>query len=240
MRNLLYFSRSVFFNFFLILWTMVWGITLLPLLFIKETRCLYKSAKLWAKGVCFLLAKICNIRIKVLGMENIPLSSCIVASKHQSALDIIILSLSIQNPVFIMKSSLLYLPIIGNFSKKTGMIAINRSGGASSLKKMIKDVLSALSRGKSVIIFPEGTRTAPGAKTKYHNGILAIYQAAKCPVLPVALNTGTCWKRNSFIKTPGVVTVKFLPVLSNIEKELFMPKLQEQIEHESNLLLLKK
>jgi 1-acyl-sn-glycerol-3-phosphate acyltransferase len=238
MKNLLYFSRSVLFNLLLISWTIFLGGIFFPLLLIPGAKFLFRLAKFWAKGICFLLLKICKIKINIQGMENIPLNYCIVASKHQSALDIILLIAVLKNPVFIMKESLLYLPVIGNFGKKMGMIAINRKGGASSLKKMLKSVVEALNNDRSVIIFPEGTRTAPGANTKYHSGILAIYQAAKSQVLPVALNTGICWKRNSFIKLPGVVTVKFLPAIPNdIAKELFMARLQEEIESESRLLL---
>lgn len=238
MQKLLYFIRSVLFNIVLISWTILLGIIFMPLLITPGTKILVLVAKFWARGICFFLKKICKIKIKIMGMENIPLDNCIVASKHQSALDIILLIASLKNPVFIMKASLLYLPIIGNYGKKMGMIAINRQGGASSLKKMIKSVAVALKNDKSVIIFPEGTRTAPGTKVKYHSGILAIYQACKTSVLPVALNTGICWKRNSFIKTPGIVTIKFLPVIPNdLAKELFMPRLQEEIERESNLLL---
>lgn len=238
MLSTLYFIRSIIFNIILICWTIFLGVIFIPLLFLPESRLLDKVIKFWAKGICFFLKVICNVEIKNSGMQNIPLTNCIVASKHQSALDIILLVASIKNPVFIMKSSLLYLPVIGNYAKKMGMIAINRLAGATALKKMIKSVQLALKNNKSVIIFPEGTRTKPGAKTKYHSGILAIYQASKYPVLPVALNTGLCWKRNSFIKTPGIVTIKFLPILpNNIEKDLFMIKLYEEIEHESNLLL---
>lgn len=238
MKKNIYIFRSILFNLILFIWTILLGIIFIPVLFIPKKKLLIKVSKLWAKGICFFLKKICKIKIRFIGIENIPTGDFIVASKHQSALDIVLLIRYLKNPVFVMKSSLLYLPIIGNYGKKMGMIPVNRRGGASSLKKMIKDVILAIQDKKSVIIFPEGTRTAPRAKVKYHTGILAIYQAAKCPVLPVALNTGICWKRNSFIKLPGEVVIKFLPIIPNdVPKEIFMPKLQEEIEKESNLLL---
>ena len=133
---------------------------------------------------------------------------------------------------------MLNIPIFGFYVKKCGMIAIDRGGGIKSLKFMLNEAKEKIAQGRSIVIFPEGTRTAPGEKKDYTPGIVAFYNLPNISVVPVALNTGLFWGKNSFIKKPGTYTIAFLPPIeTNLPKDQFLQVLQQQIDQKSLELL---
>ncbi len=192
----------------------------------------------WALGTKYLLAYVCNLHMEVRGQENISYDQpFIIASKHQSALETIMFWLLIKKPIYILKYELLYLPIYGIYLYKMGMIFVKRSEGGNALRKMLKDIKVATNNGGSLIIFPEGTRVAPGSHVGYKPGIAAMYTNNNLKVVPVALNTGLYWPRNSFMKKPGKYIIQFLPpIMPGMFKKDFMDKLESEIESTSNLL----
>ena len=120
------------------------------------------------------------------------------------------------------------------------MVAINRSGGTKTMRKMLEDVKVRLKEGKSIIIFPEGTRKEPGSNPDYKTGFIGIYKNTKKKILPVALNSGLCWSKKSWILKTGNITIKFLPMIEeNLDKIEVLKKVQGSIETESNKLLMK-
>ena len=190
--------KSILFYFFLYIWTIFLGIIFVPFLFLQKEK-LYKPAYLWIKGIFFLLRIMCNITYKVQGNNNIPNSNgLIIASKHQSAFETLLLFSMFQKAIFIHKYELFFIPIFGLYLKKISMVAINRLGKSSALKKMINDSKKKISEDHSLIIFPEGTRKIPGEKPDYKPGVAGIYKELNCDVLPVALNSGLYWPKNSF------------------------------------------
>ena len=128
----------------------------------------------------------------------------IYAVKHQSAWETIILSWLLHAPAFVLKVEL-RLPIIGLFFIKTGCIPVDRAGGMRALRKMRSAALELAAQGRSMLIFPQGTRVMPGANKPYEIGVFALYQSTGLPVVPVALNSGVVWPRNSWLKYPGTV-----------------------------------
>ena len=230
--------KSILFYFFLYIWTIFLGIIFVPFLFLKKEK-LYKPAYLWIKGILFLLRIMCNITYKVQGNNNIPNSNgLIIASKHQSAFETLLLFSMFQKAIFIHKYELFFIPIFGLYLKKISMVAINRLGKSSALKKMINDSKKKISEDHSLIIFPEGTRKIPGEKPDYKPGVAGIYKELNCDVLPVALNSGLYWPKNSFAIKPGEIIIEFLPIIKKgLDKKDFIEKLEKIIENKTASLI---
>ncbi len=161
----------------------------------------------------FLVRGVLGIRTRVVGVENIPDEAVVVLSKHQSAWETVALQQWFPRMVFVLKKELLLLPFLGWAFKAIGMIAIDRKAGMDALAQVSDQGTALLRRGISVIIFPEGTRVAPGQKKRYKPGGAHLAVQAKAKVVPVAHNAGEVWQRNAFIKQPGTVTISFGPAI---------------------------
>lgn len=159
----------------------------------------------WARSMLWWLKVTCNIRHEVTGLENIPDSPTIILSKHQSAWETLAFQAIFPTQVYVLKRELLWIPIFGWGLAMSSPIAIDRSAGREALKKLVANGQARLNRGFWVVIFPEGTRIAPGERSKYHIGGAWLATHTKTPVLPVAHNAGKYWAKNTFIKKPGVI-----------------------------------
>lgn len=182
----------------------------------------------------FLMEKIANIKVEIRGAEYIKDTPCIYASKHQSAMETILLAAIIKGGTYILKKELSYVPIFGWGIMAYGSVAIDRSSGMAALKKMLDGCRRILGENRSVLIFPEGTRTEPGKSHKYKPGVSMIYNNIDAPIVPVALNTGFFWPKKSYMKKPGTVVVEFLPEMpKGLEKREFLEELKTRIEKTS-------
>lgn len=159
----------------------------------------------WARSMLWWLKVTCNIRHEITGLENITDSPTIVLSKHQSAWETLAFQAIFPTQVYVLKRELLWIPIFGWGLAMSSPIAIDRSAGREALKKLVAKGKARLDQGFWVVIFPEGTRTAPGERSKYHIGGAWLATHTKTPVLPVAHNAGAYWAKNTFIKKPGVI-----------------------------------
>ena len=136
-----------------------------------------------------------------------------------------------------LKKELLSIPLFGWFLKRAGMIAVDRKGGASALRSMARQATETLESGRSILIFPEGTRVAPGQTRPYQPGVAALYTQQKVPVVPVALNSGLFWGRRAFFKKPGTIVVQILPPIPpGLDRKAFMRDLESRIEPASAAL----
>jgi 1-acyl-sn-glycerol-3-phosphate acyltransferase len=228
--------RSSLFNIIFALWTILIGISCLLLLPLENG--VFLAGKTWAKGTLFFLRIICGITHEVRGAENIPHRPIIIASKHQSAWETIAFFIFFTRPVYILKRELYLVPVINFYAWAMGAVAINRKSGAKAMRKMLTDTVKTLHKGNSIVIFPEGTRMAPGTAPHYRSGIVGIYKQAGTGVVPVALNSGLYWPKNSFLKKPGKIIVKILPEIKpGLEQSEFMRVLEEKIETASTILI---
>lgn len=229
--------RSTIFNFAFFTLTAVLLIGGLPILF-GGRHSVFRLARLWSRMSLRLLDRICGLRVVFVGVENIPASGFILAAKHQSALETLALVQHVDDFSFILKRELTLIPLFGWYLKRAEMIAIDRASGRAALDQAITRTRAVLAEGRSVIIFPEGTRTKPGAQPKYKAGVAQLYSATGATCVPVALNTGVFWPRRSFRKYPGRVVIEFLaPIGPGLERMEFQRLLQDRIENESNALL---
>lgn len=161
----------------------------------------------WAHAVLWWLKVTCNLRYEVTGREHIPATPSIILAKHQSAWETIALQSIFPPQVWVLKRELLMIPFFGWGLWAVGSIPIDRSSGREALKKLVNHGKDRLKRGLWVVIFPEGTRMAPGARGKYHIGGAWLASHTETTVVPVAHNAGRFWRKNSILKYPGVIKV---------------------------------
>lgn len=206
------FLRSVLFNIFLVLWTPLVGVPGFLLVWVDRAK-IWCVTRFWARGVVCAAQKLAGIRYEVLGRENLPEGPFIFACKHQSAWETIAVLMLLDQPAVVLKQELLKIPVFGWYARKVGMIPVDRAGSASALRAMMRAADAARKSGRPIVIFPEGTRSAPGSRPPLHPGLAGIYGALRLPVVPAALNSGLLWGRESFMKYPGMVTVQIHPAI---------------------------
>ena len=191
-----------------------------------------------ARGSLWLLRVICGTRMEVRGQETLPEGAALIAAKHQSAWDTFALPLPFDDPALVMKAELMKIPLYGWFSRKFGMIPIQRETGPGALRDMLKEARERAKAGRQILVFPEGTRRKPGAPPAYKPGILLLYDALKLPCVPVALNSGYFWPRDSLLRRPGTITIEILPAIPpGLKRKTFEAELVGRIEDASARLL---
>ncbi len=222
--------RSALFNILFIGWTIFLLSTLWLLMPIPKQN-FRKAVALWPHGSFPLMRYLLGLTFEQRGLENIPNEPVIYASKHQSAWDTMYFLWHHKDNAYVMKGELNRIPFWKWYMDKCQHVVVDRRGGTSAMREMISDTKSILADKRSVIIFPEGTRVAPGETRRYHPGIAALYSQTNATVIPVALNSGYFWGRRHFIKKPGVLTIQFLPPIpKNMERKAFMKELEIRIE----------
>jgi len=206
--------RSVVFT----LWAGIWTLLVAPLVIVASLllRGLwgYHAGKLWRLGIQFGVENFLGIRPQVVGLENMPQEPCVILSKHQSAWETMTLQDYVPKGaycVFVLKKELLRVPLIGWGLGAMKMISIDRSAGKEALDKVVEQGRERLKSGFYVIIFPEGTRVAPGTTKRYKAGGAYLATRVGCKVVPVAHNAGEFWPRQAFLKRPGTVTLSIGP-----------------------------
>ena len=170
----------------------------------------------WSVISLWGLKRICGLSYRVHGKENIPNNSCIVLANHQSTWETIALVSLIDHPkVWVLKRELLFLPIFGWVMIHFKPIAIDRKAGRKAIKQITEQGTQRLKEGLSVIIFPEGTRVAPGDKKRYGIGAAMLAEKSGYPILPIAHNAGVFWKRRGIVKYPGIIDVRIGPIIES-------------------------
>ena len=159
----------------------------------------------WARFNLWWLHTTCNITPEIEGLENIIDQPAIIMCKHQSTWETLVIQLLFPPQVWILKRELLWIPIYGWGLATMRPIAIDRSLGVRSLRQIVRQGVERLNSGLWVVVFPEGTRIAPGERQKYHPGGGMLAEKSGCPVIPIAHNAGYLWPRNSFLKWPGTI-----------------------------------
>ena len=226
--------RSILFNILFYGLTVVLAILTLPALLLPVDS-IRAMARLWGWMTVVTLRVAGGYH--VLSGDLQAGRQVIYAAKHQSAWETTVLALVLRNPVVVLKQELLKLPLLGWYFQRAGCIAVDRSAGMAALRKLRDDALAAAGTGRSLLIFPQGTRVAPGVEHKYEIGVFALYEASGLPVVPVALNSGHVWGRNSLLKRPGRIDVEFLPVIEpGLSRRDFMAALEGAIETRMKVL----
>src|SRR5262249_28045902 len=233
----LIFLRSLVFNVLFYTVFVVLAILALPT-FLMPLRALMTMASWLASATRFLMRVVCNIKVEFRGVEKIPKGPLVVVAKHQSFWETCALLPFFEHPIFILKRQLMYIPVYGQFLIKYGMIAIDRTAAVKALLDMTRRARAAVRGGCQLVIFPEGTRRAPGAPADYKTGFAQIYAACGVQCLPVALNSGLFWPRRTFMRYPGTLVVDFLdPLPAGLPKDEFIARARGAIEEATTRLV---
>ncbi len=173
-----------------------------------------------------------------IGLEHVPAGGCVIAMKHQSAWDALILPIVLGDPAVVVKRELLLLPIYGWYAARAGSIGIDRKAGARALRRIVAAARPVVAEGRTVVIFPQGTRVAPGQWAPYQPGVAALYQALGLPLVPAAVNSGLFWGRRAFVKRPGRILLEFLePIPPGWPRRRLMAELEQRIETATTALM---
>ncbi len=164
------------------------------------------GSRRWAQYHYLCVRWILGIRVVVEG--KFPTGACIIAMKHESMLEAIEILRLIDRPATVFKAELIRIPVWGWVARRHGVIPISREAGSAALRMMLKAAREAAAADRPIVIFPEGTRVAPGERPELRPGVAGLYKSLALPVYPVALNTGRLWPKGKFLRYPGVVTVK--------------------------------
>jgi len=230
------FVRSLIFNLFLYVFTACSSVVAMTI-GILSPRNVPGFARWWSQTWLKAYKLICGVSYTVVGREHLPEGGCILAMKHQSTWDTFAMFAIFREPVFVFKSELTRIPFFGKALLQLGCIPVVRGTGKAALDSMIEGVAVARSRGKQVVIFPEGTRGAVGAPTTYKSGVSHMYAAIGGAVVPVALNSGLYWPRHQFLRPPGVITLEILPVIPpDLPRKDMQSRLVEDLEKASQRL----
>ncbi len=194
------------------------------------------AAHRWCRIVVWLARTLVNLRCEIRGTP--PQGEVLVAAKHQSFLDIILIYGAVPRGRFIMKKELMYTPILGQIALRMGCVPVDRGRGGAAVKQMAADMVEGRADPGQLIIYPQGTRVAPGVKAPYKVGSAVLYQGLGQDCVPVACNVGVFWPRRGVLRKPGTAVVEFLPPIpAGLPTSQFMARLENEIETRSSELL---
>ena len=195
-------------------------------------------AKFWIRFCLWWLRITVGLTHRLSGLENLPAGPVIIASKHQSSWETLAYTLLFSDAAIVLKRELLFIPVVGWAMARAGNIAVERGDGAAALRGLVRQAKAVIADGRSILIFPEGTRVAVGDERPYQVGTAALYRQLGVPVVPVALNSGLFWGRRQFIKRRGVIDVGILPaIVPGLSRDAFMTILRERIEGATDRLI---
>ena len=229
--------RSALFNLLFYANVVAWMLAGLPALLLPR-RAALRVAQGWARSSLWLARVVAGIRVEFRGRERIPPGGLLVASKHQSFLETFALVAAFEDPTFILKRELMWIPLFGWYLAKVGMVPIDRRAGSLALVEMNRRAREEAGKGRQILIFPEGTRRPPGAEPAYKYGVAHLYRTLEAPCLPVSLNAGLFWPRRSFRRRPGTAVIEFgEPIPPGLDRDAFFAALRDRIETGSARLL---
>jgi 1-acyl-sn-glycerol-3-phosphate acyltransferase len=197
-----------------------------------------RALQTWARSSTWLLRVICGTKMEVRGTEHIPHGPAIVAGKHHSFWETFAILPLLDDPCFVLKKQLTYIPFFGWFCLKFKMIAVDRSAGSAALRDLIARAKEEVMKPRQIIIMPEGTRRSPNDPPDYKPGAAAIYGQLNVPCVPFGLNAGLFWPRRKFLRHPGTIIIEFCPAIpAGVPRKEFQLKLQTAIEKSSAKLI---
>jgi 1-acyl-sn-glycerol-3-phosphate acyltransferase len=222
--------RSLFFNVGWYAGSAVIAILGAPILLLPR-RAVVAWSRFWIRFVLWWLRLTVGLTHRVSGRENLPPGPCIIASKHQSSWETMAYTVLFDDAAIVLKRELVWIPIVGWAMARAGNITVARGDGSRALRGLVRQAQARIEAGRSILIFPEGTRVAVGAERPYQVGVAALYRQLDVPVVPVALNSGLFWPRRKFVKRPGAVSMEILqPIPPGLKRDEFMKVLRERIE----------
>jgi len=230
--------RSLIFTFCFYLNTLLHVVFCSPVLVIPGRRALWAAVHSWANVSHWLLRTICGITYEIKHLDQIPHGPLLVACKHQSTWETYTLVQLFDDPVYVFKHELLWVPLFGWYCAKADMIPVKRGTRSAALSAMLELAHKKIADGRQILIFPEGTRSAPDAEPAYKYGIIQLYVQLGVACLPIALNAGLYWPRRNLRFRPGKVRMEILePIPPGLSENEFQKRLESAIETATDHLI---
>ena len=196
----------------------------------------YTAVRSYSRYIRWSARWLLGLRTEVRG--PVPQGEVLIASKHQSFLDIIMIVSVVDRPKFVMKSSLRFAPFLGWYALRIGCVPVNRGRRTEAIRRMMAGVTGGKSPAGQLIIYPQGTRVAPGVHVPYKIGTAVLYHETGQPCVPAATNVGLFWPRSGVLRKPGLAVVEFLdPIEPGLERNAFMARLEREVETRSDMLM---
>lgn len=231
--------RSALFNILFYLNLIIQMIVFTPAYLLMRRKAAWIVPKNWVRSNHWLLKVVVGTDYKIEGLENIPVGGYIIAPKHQSFWDAYALLPYLDDPFYILKRELTWIPLFGMYLTKMRMVPINRGSRSKVMPEVMRRTSEQMDDGRQLIIYPEGTRRPVGAEPNYKYGIAKIYAELDVPVVPVAMNPGLFWPRRQFRRYPGTIRVRILPPIEpGLDPDAFMARLIEVTETATDALLV--
>jgi 1-acyl-sn-glycerol-3-phosphate acyltransferase len=210
-----------------------------PVYFLLPRKKAFFVPKFWARSNLWLMKVICGTTFEIEGLENLPQGSFIFAPKHQSFWDTFAFLPNLDDPIYILKRELLWIPVFGWYVAKQRMVPVDRSARGRAMAGVMQLTRERMKSGRQLIIYPEGTRRPPGADPVYKFGIARLYRDLDLPVVPVVQHAGLFWPRRKFMRYPGHFKVRILPPIEKgMEPDAFFERLVSVMETASDQLLI--
>jgi 1-acyl-sn-glycerol-3-phosphate acyltransferase len=223
--------RSILFNLAFYIAIIVEMIVFTPYYFVVSRKKAWFVPRFWSKGNHWLMQKIVGTTYEIEGTEHIRHEACIIAPKHQSFWDTYAFLPYIPEPIYILKRELMWIPLFGWYLAKMKMIPVHRGSRSVALKSIIRGAQPAIAEKRQIMIYPEGTRRAPGDVPNYKFGIAHLYTNLNLPVIPIAHVAGLYWPRRKFLRYPGVIKCRVLPPIQpGLSAEEFLDELKRVTE----------
>ncbi|WP_300058656.1 1-acyl-sn-glycerol-3-phosphate acyltransferase [uncultured Roseobacter sp.] len=232
---MLQYIRSVVFIVQMYVAMPVFGLVFAPWA-LSSRRGAFAACKSYSRYVFWTARWMVGLRCEVRG--TVPQGEALIAAKHQSFLDIMMIFTALPAAKFIMKKEILMTPIIGQYARKLGCVPVDRGKRGAAIERMVADVNAGRAEPGQLIIYSQGTRVAPGAKLPYKIGTAVLYEQLDQPCVPVATNVGVLWPKRGLLRKPGVAVVEFLPAIPpGLDREAFMTQLETAVELSSDSLM---
>ncbi len=234
MRYAIQWIRSLAFNIAMYAGMPVVGILFLPWAMLDRRGARY-AAHLWCRYVKWIARWMIGLNVEYRGTP--PTDEVMVAPKHQSFMDVILIYSAMPAGKFVFKSELRWAPIVGQYALMLGCVPVNRGKRAQAIKKMISDVKSGRSEPGQLIIYPQGTRVGPGLKKPYKTGTGALYKELGQDCVPVACNVGVFWPKRGVYRKPGTIVIEFMErIPAGLPVDVFMARIEDMVETRSDEL----
>lgn len=200
-----------------------------PLLFVSTRRVTWPLAAAYLRLLSWLLRVICGIEYRIEGAEHLPSTPCLLASRHESAWEVLFFPLLFGDPVAFAKQEIFGYPIGGRIVRGGGHISIDRGGDLAALRAGFEGARRAIASGRSLLIFPSGTRHEAG-RDRMRGGVVALYGLLGVPCVPISLDSGRCWPPGSWLKYPGTIHVRIgAPIPPGLDKQTFAAAIKQQL-----------
>ena len=230
--------RSKLFDAVFVLWTILLAVVTPVLVVVKRPAWVRLISRIWSRGIILGIKYIVGLEHREIGRSNIPQGQVILACNHQSAWETLVFNVLIPDVCIVLKESLYNVPIFGWYLKHSPMIALNRAEGPQAIRHLMKQAIDVKADGRSILIFPEGTRQPLHANAPFNRGVALLYQKLKLPVVPVAINSGAFWATSGFMKYSGTITVSYLPPIPpGLPTDEFLRRLETAIKAERDNLI---